>query len=140
MFKNHREQVPRFRQTRLMQLLPRDTKNQASSATSSKAPHLSKAVEAKLCTLLVVGAHSHQNCPSHSWQRYRDKHFLSINMAQAAAANYKPIWEKLSLPNLFQLFMTLELADRSISNQGKVAKDLSVKVLGGISLPADLWL
>nr|GFC14238.1 hypothetical protein [Tanacetum cinerariifolium] len=46
------------------------------------------------------------------------------------------VWNKLSLPNLFPMCMTLELLDRSISHPVGVAKDVFVKV-GTFHFPAD---
>nr|GFA34035.1 reverse transcriptase domain-containing protein [Tanacetum cinerariifolium] len=46
------------------------------------------------------------------------------------------IWNKLSLPELSPICMTLELADRSISRSVGVAEDVSVKV-GKFHFPAD---
>ncbi|GJW34396.1 reverse transcriptase domain-containing protein [Tanacetum coccineum] len=47
-----------------------------------------------------------------------------------ASINLMPfsVWEKLSLPDLTPTCMTLELADRSISKQMGIAKDISFKV------------
>nr|GEW99806.1 reverse transcriptase domain-containing protein [Tanacetum cinerariifolium] len=48
----------------------------------------------------------------------------------AASINLMPlsIWNKLSLPELSPTYMTLELADRSISRPVGVAEDVSIKV------------
>nr|GEX50156.1 reverse transcriptase domain-containing protein [Tanacetum cinerariifolium] len=55
-----------------------------------------------------------------------------------ASINLMPlfIWNKLSLPELSPICMTLELADRSISRSVGVAEDVSVKV-GKFHFPAD---
>nr|GEY97171.1 hypothetical protein [Tanacetum cinerariifolium] len=55
-----------------------------------------------------------------------------------ASINLMPlsVWEGLSLPKLTPTFMTLELADRSISKPIGIAKDVSVKV-GVFHFPAD---
>ncbi|GJY12639.1 reverse transcriptase domain-containing protein [Tanacetum coccineum] len=46
------------------------------------------------------------------------------------------MWKKLSIPELTPTFMTLELADRSISQPIGIAEDVSVKV-GKFQFPAD---
>ncbi|GJZ68650.1 reverse transcriptase domain-containing protein [Tanacetum coccineum] len=46
------------------------------------------------------------------------------------------VWKKLNLPNLTPTCMTLELADRSISQPIGIAKDVNVKV-GVFQFPAD---
>nr|GEU80310.1 reverse transcriptase domain-containing protein [Tanacetum cinerariifolium] len=55
-----------------------------------------------------------------------------------ASINLMPlsVWEGLSLPELTPTFMTLELADRSVSKPIGIAKDVSVKV-GVFHFPAD---
>nr|GEY25722.1 reverse transcriptase domain-containing protein [Tanacetum cinerariifolium] len=55
-----------------------------------------------------------------------------------ASINLMPlsVWNKLSLPELSPMCMTLELADRSISRPVGVAKDVYVKV-GTLHFPAD---
>ncbi|GKF10394.1 reverse transcriptase domain-containing protein, partial [Tanacetum coccineum] len=55
-----------------------------------------------------------------------------------ASINLMPffVWKKLNLPNLTPTCMTLELADRSISRQIGIAKDVNVKV-GVFQFPAD---
>nr|GEU70158.1 hypothetical protein [Tanacetum cinerariifolium] len=55
-----------------------------------------------------------------------------------ASINLMPlsVWEALSLPELTPTFMTLELADRSVSKPIGIAKDVSVKV-GVFHFPAD---
>nr|GFC24651.1 reverse transcriptase domain-containing protein [Tanacetum cinerariifolium] len=47
-----------------------------------------------------------------------------------ASINLMPlsVWEGLSLPELTLTYMTLELADRSVSKPISIAKDVSVKV------------
>nr|GFA96613.1 reverse transcriptase domain-containing protein [Tanacetum cinerariifolium] len=56
----------------------------------------------------------------------------------SASINLMPfsVWKRLSLPDLTPTFMTLKLADRSISRSVGVAKDLYVKV-GSFHFPAD---
>nr|GEX83244.1 reverse transcriptase domain-containing protein [Tanacetum cinerariifolium] len=56
----------------------------------------------------------------------------------SASINLMPlsVWNKLSLPGLSPTYMTLELADRSISRPVGVAKDVFVKV-GTFHFPAD---
>nr|GFC25153.1 reverse transcriptase domain-containing protein [Tanacetum cinerariifolium] len=46
------------------------------------------------------------------------------------------VWNRLSLPELSPTFMTLELADRSISYPVRVAEDVFVKA-GKFHFPAD---
>nr|GFD30792.1 reverse transcriptase domain-containing protein [Tanacetum cinerariifolium] len=46
------------------------------------------------------------------------------------------VWEGLSLPELTQTCMTLELADHSVSKPLSIAKDVSFKV-GVFCFPAD---
>ncbi|GJS06042.1 reverse transcriptase domain-containing protein [Tanacetum coccineum] len=55
-----------------------------------------------------------------------------------ASINLMPffVWKKLNLPNLTPTCMTLELADRSISQPIGIAKDVNVKV-GVFQFPAD---
>ncbi|GKB36648.1 reverse transcriptase domain-containing protein [Tanacetum coccineum] len=55
-----------------------------------------------------------------------------------ASINLKPpsIWKKLSLPELTQTWMTLELADRSITHPKGVTEDVFVKV-GSFHFPTD---
>nr|GFB11843.1 DNA-directed DNA polymerase [Tanacetum cinerariifolium] len=55
-----------------------------------------------------------------------------------ASINLMPlsVWEGLSLPELTLTYMTLELADRSVSKPIGIAKDVSVKV-GVFHFPAD---
>nr|GEY35313.1 reverse transcriptase domain-containing protein [Tanacetum cinerariifolium] len=55
-----------------------------------------------------------------------------------ASINLMPlsVWNKLSLPGLSPTYMTLELADRSISRPVEVAEDVFVKV-GTFHFPAD---
>ncbi|GJT70061.1 reverse transcriptase domain-containing protein [Tanacetum coccineum] len=55
-----------------------------------------------------------------------------------ASINLMPfsMWKKLNLPNLTPTCMTLELADRSISQPIVIAKDVNVKV-GVFQFPAD---
>nr|GEW11400.1 reverse transcriptase domain-containing protein [Tanacetum cinerariifolium] len=55
-----------------------------------------------------------------------------------ASINLMPlsVWNKLSLPNLSPMCMTLELADRLISHPVRVSKDVFVKV-GTFHFPAD---
>nr|GEU48747.1 reverse transcriptase domain-containing protein [Tanacetum cinerariifolium] len=55
-----------------------------------------------------------------------------------ASINLMPfsVWKRLSLPDLTPTFMTLELADRSISRPVRVAEDVYVKV-GSFHFPAD---
>nr|GEZ94445.1 reverse transcriptase domain-containing protein [Tanacetum cinerariifolium] len=55
-----------------------------------------------------------------------------------ASINLMPfsVWEALSLPELTPTCMTLELADRSVSKQIGIAKDVSFKV-GVFQFPAD---
>nr|GEZ86754.1 hypothetical protein [Tanacetum cinerariifolium] len=57
---------------------------------------------------------------------------------RGASINLMPllVWNKLSLPNLSPTYMTLELADRSISRPVGVAEDVFVKV-GTFHFPAD---
>nr|GFC33212.1 reverse transcriptase domain-containing protein [Tanacetum cinerariifolium] len=56
----------------------------------------------------------------------------------SASINLMPlsVWNKLSLPELTPTLMTLELADRSISRQIGVAKDVFIKV-GKFHFPAN---
>nr|GEX86937.1 reverse transcriptase domain-containing protein [Tanacetum cinerariifolium] len=55
-----------------------------------------------------------------------------------ASINLMPfsVWQRLSLPDLTPTFMTLELADRSISRSVRVAEDVYVKV-GSFHFSAD---
>ncbi|GJS55738.1 reverse transcriptase domain-containing protein [Tanacetum coccineum] len=55
-----------------------------------------------------------------------------------ASINIMPfsVWKKLNLPDLTPTYMTLELADRSISRPIGIAKDVNVKV-GVFQFPAD---
>ncbi|GJW59232.1 reverse transcriptase domain-containing protein [Tanacetum coccineum] len=55
-----------------------------------------------------------------------------------ASINLMPlsVWKKLSLPELTPTFMTLELADRSITKPIGIAKDVYLKV-GKLKFPAD---
>nr|GFC01236.1 reverse transcriptase domain-containing protein [Tanacetum cinerariifolium] len=55
-----------------------------------------------------------------------------------ASINLMPlsVWKELALPELTPTFMTLELADRSVSKPIGIAKDVSVKV-GMFHFPAD---
>nr|GEY46787.1 DNA-directed DNA polymerase [Tanacetum cinerariifolium] len=55
-----------------------------------------------------------------------------------ASINLMPlsVWNKLSLPELSHMYMTLELADHLISHPVRVAKDVFVKV-GTFHFPAD---
>nr|GEV05040.1 reverse transcriptase domain-containing protein [Tanacetum cinerariifolium] len=47
-----------------------------------------------------------------------------------------PVWKELALPELTPTYMTLELADHSVSKPISIAKDVSVKV-GMFHFPAD---
>ncbi|GJR24755.1 reverse transcriptase domain-containing protein [Tanacetum coccineum] len=55
-----------------------------------------------------------------------------------ASINLMPfsVWQKLNLPNLTPTCLTLELADRSISQPISIAKDVNIKV-GVFQFPAD---
>nr|GFA82377.1 reverse transcriptase domain-containing protein [Tanacetum cinerariifolium] len=55
-----------------------------------------------------------------------------------ASINLMPLfmWKELALPELIPTFMTLELADHSVSKPNGIAKDVSVKV-GMFHFPAD---
>nr|GFC24712.1 DNA-directed DNA polymerase [Tanacetum cinerariifolium] len=55
-----------------------------------------------------------------------------------ASINLMPlfVWKELTLPELTPTYMTLELADRSVSKPISIAKDVSVKV-GMFHFPAD---
>ncbi|GKF27791.1 reverse transcriptase domain-containing protein [Tanacetum coccineum] len=58
-----------------------------------------------------------------------------------ASINLMPlsIWKKLSLPELTPTWMTLELADRSITRPKGVAEDVFVKV-GSFHFPTDFFV
>ncbi|GJX13060.1 reverse transcriptase domain-containing protein [Tanacetum coccineum] len=133
-----------------------DKKNQ------SQTPAPVKAVEESCVT--CGGAHSYRNCPATDGNVYRDNIQEYVSQAAAtnfnqgntgyrapianqirppaladlgASINLMPlsVWKNLSLPELTPTCMTLELADRSISQQIGIAEDVDVKV-GKFQFPA----
>nr|GFC67191.1 reverse transcriptase domain-containing protein [Tanacetum cinerariifolium] len=92
-------------------------KNQSLAPATSPTRALVKAVESNYVT--CGGTYSYQNCPATSGNVYQDN-----------------IHEYVSLPELTPTYMTLELADRSVSKPIGIAKDVSVKV-GMFHFPAN---
>nr|GEZ07094.1 reverse transcriptase domain-containing protein [Tanacetum cinerariifolium] len=106
----------------------------------NQSPAPVKAVEESCVT--CGGAHSYHNCPATDGNVYRDPGKFLIpcdfpGMAEClaladldASINLMPYYvrKRLSLPDLTPTYMTLELADRSISLPVGVAKDVYVKV------------
>nr|GEW60569.1 hypothetical protein [Tanacetum cinerariifolium] len=99
-----------------------EKKNQSSAPAQSLTPAPVKAVEPN-CVLAVVLTRM-------------DK--CSALADLGASINLMPlcVWEGLSLSELTPTYMTLELADRSVSKPIGIAKDVSVKV-GVFHFPAD---
>ncbi|GJX45576.1 reverse transcriptase domain-containing protein [Tanacetum coccineum] len=108
----------------------------------TQAPAPVKAVEESCVTSGGCGwgrVYSFRNCPATDGNVYRDN--IQEYVSQAAAANHNQgntsasinlmplsVWKKLSLPELTPTCMTLELADRSITQPIGIAEDVDVKV------------